>query len=570
MLAETNASPAAAAIWHYQAEFFPYLVKQVPDLLKSQDPKTGRFGTGIWIVTDQNVIYPLAVAWATPHADNPYYHKPELLEAIMAGGDALIEDQDANGMWVFRKKDGSTWGKIYMPWTYSRWIRAYGLIKDAMPAPRRARWEQALKLGFEGIAAHELKQVHNIPTHLAMALYCAGQVMARPAWCTQASAFMKQVVAAQDPGGFWSEHLGPVVNYNFVYVDAIGCYYGMSHDEAVRPALARAARFHANFTYPDGSEVETVDERNPYHQSLVMPNVGFSFSPEGRGYLHQQWQVVRARHRDLGADLAASFILYGEEGPEAPAPGALAHHHFVLGEADAGKSAVIHRDGPWFACLTSYHCPVPTSRWIQDRQNFVSLFHDRTGLIVGGGNTKLQPLWSTFTVGDTHLLSHRPGDENPQFTPPAGLFHVPTEARLHPDNLALDLTYGPTSCHVQVEILAPNKARLIYTVDAVPAAPMEAHVTLLPHVGKPWQTAAGPHGALGSDAWRLSATEAGAWFGHNGWRITVPAGASLAWPVLPHNPYTKDGHAEPAEGRIVLTLPFSKDVLRQEVVVEVL
>jgi hypothetical protein len=25
--------------------------------------------------------------------------------------------------------------------------------------------------------------------------------------------------------------------------------------------------------------------------------------------------------------------------------------------------------------------------------------------------------------------------------------------------------------------------------------------------------------------------------------------------VLPHNPYTKDGHAEPAEGRIVLDFP---------------
>ena len=39
-------------------------------------------------------------------------------------------------------------------------------------------------------------------------------------------------------------------------------------------ALRRAAIYHSNFTYPDGSEVETVDERNPYHKSIVMPNVG--------------------------------------------------------------------------------------------------------------------------------------------------------------------------------------------------------------------------------------------------------------------------------------------------------
>jgi len=30
------------------------------------------------------------------------------------------------------------------------------------------------------------------------------------------------------------------------------------------------------------------------------------------------------------------------------------------------------------------------------------------GLILGGGNTKLQPAWSSFTLGDITILSHRP------------------------------------------------------------------------------------------------------------------------------------------------------------------
>jgi hypothetical protein len=38
--------------------------------------------------------------------------------------------------------------------------------------------------------------------------------------------------------------------------------------------------------------------------------------------------------------------------------------------------------------------------------------------------------------------------------------------------------------------------------------------------------------------------------------------------VLPHNPYTKDGHAEPREGRIVMTLPFSRDVMKYELLIE--
>src|SRR5829696_2920876 len=59
-------TPAPAAeSWHFKRQFLPPLVKGVPKILDSQDTKTGRFGTGIWIVTDQNPMYSLAVAWST-------------------------------------------------------------------------------------------------------------------------------------------------------------------------------------------------------------------------------------------------------------------------------------------------------------------------------------------------------------------------------------------------------------------------------------------------------------------------------------------------------------------------
>ena len=245
----------------FKDEFLTHLVRAVPKLLASQDKATGRFcpADEIWIVQDQHAIFALAAAWSIEHPSNPHYHSPELLDAVMAGGDALIADQDARGMWVFRKKDGSTWGDIYMPWTYSRWVRAYGLIKDAMPPEHRAKWERALALGYDGIARTALKSVHNIPAHHAMGLYHAGQVLGRPEWCEQAKAFMTKVVAEQDPAGFWSENSGPVVGYNFVYTDALGTYYAMSRDESVLPALQRASTFHAAMTYPNGSSVETVD-----------------------------------------------------------------------------------------------------------------------------------------------------------------------------------------------------------------------------------------------------------------------------------------------------------------------
>ena len=547
---------AQPARFTFRDDFFGALANAVPRILASQDKATGRFGRGIWICNDQEVMFLLAVAWAADRPGNPHFHDPAVLEAIMVGGDALTADQDAKGMWEFRKKDGSTWGPIYMPWTYSRWIRAYGLIRDAMPKERRERWDRALLLGFDGISKTCLDRVHNIPAHHAMALYHAGQLLGRQEWCDQAKAFMAHVVAAQDPGGYWVEHMGPVVSYNFVYSDALGVYYAFSHDETVLPALERAAAFHANFTYPDGSPVETVDERNPYHRGIRLGTVGFSLSDVGRGFLAHQWELMRAAGRNVDADTAAGLFQYAEEGPAAPTAAGRTEHTGTLGDNDA----LVRREAPWFVCLSAFCCPVTENRWMQDRQNLVSIYHDRCGLIVGGGNTKLQPLWSNFTVGDVSLLSHKPGDTDPNFLPPEGLFHLPSRAALTiGDAPGLDLAYGQEQCRITVDPADAARCRITLEATSGSGLPVAAHVTLLPHMGEELRTAAGLSEKLGEAAIEVKAGEVGEWVEHHGWRLHVPPDASLRWPVLPHNPYRKDGSATASEGRIVVTVPFGPE-----------
>ena len=147
-------------VWKREPELLESLVYAVPNILSSQKAN-GQFGTEPWICRDQNLVFPLAAAWALE--GSRYRHDPTVLDAIVRGGDALIDAQDEQGMWTFRKKDHSTWGQILMPWTYSRWIRAYELVRDAMPDDARDRWEQGLLLGFEGISRTALHRVHNIP-----------------------------------------------------------------------------------------------------------------------------------------------------------------------------------------------------------------------------------------------------------------------------------------------------------------------------------------------------------------------------------------------------------------------
>ncbi len=567
LIAATAPATQPTDEFNYKQRLLPILVEAVPGLLKTYDKETGQFGEGIWTCRDQERMYPLAVAYATPDPDNPYYKDQHLLEVITKAGDALIEDADETGQWVFRKKDGSTWGSRWMPWTYSRWIRTYGLIREDMEPTRRQAWADALTLGYEGISATQLRSVHNIPAHQAMGLYVAGQVLERPEWSLQASAFMMQVVQKQSEGGYWSEHRGPVVVYNAVYTDVLGTYHALSGDERVLAALEKAALFHYHFRYPNGHNVETIDERNPYRARVETGNVGFTTSPLGRLYLAEQWE--HAGWENLAPDLIASLILYGREGSLPDRAGIARNGTFVLAEDDTAKAATFRR-GPWFACLSAYTSPVVNNRWIQDRQNLVSIYHDRVGLIVGGGNTKLQPAWSTFTVGDTSLLQHTPGDTRPNFQPKGELFHVPSEAELRTEpKPALTLTYGPAQCRAQLRFVDDDTLEYVVAASGQGEQPAAAHVTLIPRIGESIATAAGIKTTLSDEPIEWSADQVGGRLLHGGFVLELPPTASVHWPALPHIPYRKDGHAEPSEGRIVVRVPLDSPAETQTVRIRV-
>lgn len=567
-LAVSIGAIATGAELEYKDRLLQNLVESVPTILKSFDSDTGRFGSGIWICGDQHPMYPLAVAYATEAVGNPYFEDPELLKVIVKAGDPLLKNMDERGQWVFTKKDGSTWGKIWMPWTYSRWIRTFQLVCDDMPPGARKQWSEALALGYTGISKSALGSVHNIPTHHAMGLYMAGKALDRPAWCEQAAEFMMKVVGEQSEAGYWSEGGGPVVVYDFVYVDALGTYYAASGDERVLAALGKAAAFHQHFTYPGGQSVETVDQRNPYHDTIESGNVGFTFTTAGRTYLQNQWAQLGVDR--LSTDLIASLLLYGEEGGVDEISAEETSPPFVLTEGGVDLAAT-QRSGPWFVCLSAYTTPIATSRWIQDRQNFVSIYHDQLGLILGGGNTKLQPGWSNFTVGDMTLLAHTAGDTSPDFLPKGELYHVPSAAKLTTElQLGLDLSYGPETCRIRIEV--KDERSLVYRIEASRESPLPvmAHLTLLPKAGETLEVGGGKQITLGDEAMTLTPEELGGRLDYAGCRFKLPDGASLYWPALPHNPYRKDGRAAAMEGRIEIRIPFGEDRREYEVLLEVL
>ena len=544
--------------WPPRGYLLRRLVAGIPAIMESFHPETGRFGTEPWICNDQNVLLPLAAAWAIEDEQNPYFHDEQVLNAIGKGGEALVEDQDEDGAWIFRKKDNSTWGQVMQPWTYSRWIRAFYLTGDALPAASRAIWEEGLIRGYTTLRKQsDHLHVHNMAGHNQMGLYIAGICFDNDDWRQGAARAVRRLADAQEMGGYWSEHFGPVVSYNRVYVDLLGIYYSFSHDDRVLEALERAVSFHSDILLPDGSSTPSVDERNAYSGQIDIGNVGFTWTPRGRAYLLRQLgRRIGAGQPEPEADYAAHMLLHSGEGAEAPMQQAPERETICL----QTTSAIIKRVKPWQWAFTGYACAPSTSRWVQDRQNLIDIYHDDLGLVAGGGNTKLQPFWSTFTVGDTSLLRHEEGDADPDFQPDIALQWWPDVAILkdYETSTKMRLKYGGTgaqSGHGNLTAIAEanDDGALSLIYQAPVGEQVEAHLPLLRR-GDTIQTGSGETVTLGEEPMRIE--NLGGWITYAGLRIDVPLGAYLIWPTLPHDPYKKDGSAELSSARPVLCMPF--------------
>jgi len=534
-------------------DMMAHLVGGVADARKRFDAATGRFlaQNGGWAVTQQDIIYPLALIYVTESDANPLRGDAETLELASRGGDALRDWQDEDGRVEFIKVDGSRWGKTYMPWSMYHWLEAFALLRDHLSAERRASWEKGLRLCFTGSARqHEhLARTHNIPTWHAMALVRASQVFDKPHWREVGERIIRTVVAAQHPDGYWPEGRGPTTGYNRVYVHAIGLYHHFTHDESVVPCLERALGFHLHFTYPDGTAVETVDGRTRGRPS-VHPSAlpGFSIFPAGRRFVRFLVQKMRqARPEGELIPHLASGLEHLPDGPEEPIP-----QEEPAYAAIHGGHALVRRAGPWFYCMSGYTTPTEAlpenwaARWRLDRQNYLSVWHDDAGLIVHGGNSKNQPEFSTFYVidGRTRWLQA-------------------DEAQLIRDDAngdVLRLKYGDVQCELRVHVTAENRIDLIFrSSSGSAAARVTAGLSVKVKAGSRLSASTGPE-VFEADpqrtwgaGWDAEDASSERWVRGDGWRLDAPPGSKFTWPVYPFNPYAVNNASPPEAAVAVLT-----------------
>ncbi len=499
-----------------------------------------------WIHFPNAILIP-AVLYTKAHPANKRFRDPRMLELAKSIGDFLVTEQEKGN---YSKRGDSDWD-TYM------WLEAYRILENKLGEERRLRWKKVL---LEEVALLEPKLTKRIdypwynapfivtsPNHYAIyasTLLVAGHVFNKPDWVKMSTEVLHRFcVREQAADGYWGEHsqAGPTTGYDYLTLTQIAVYWEFSKDPAALEALRRSTDFHKYFTYPDGTPVETINDRNRFWGVSMWGQFGFSHFLDGRRYA-----AFLTSHFPYDGDLnsyggnmqsfgrIAQNVLYYHEGKTAPIPQDKQNYSHRM-KIPAG----IRKTGPWVVTYSGIIAPVVSlNNFFLDRQGNFSVFNKKTGLIISGANSRRQPELATITevIGRDSI-------------------HMPVSSFLKLNENADTLALAYNVFFATLDVPKPSEKQLTFHFattykygNAVSA--LNLQLMLIP--GQSLETGAGRKIVLGEDKIEWSDAELGGWIKHTGWTLKIPDGMHLSWPVLPFNPYKNEPEKElsKAAGRL--------------------
>ena len=481
---------------------------------------------GGWTHFGYSVLGP-AVLYARKHPDNPRYRDPKMLALAIRIGDLLASENEKG---KFTPRLDSDWD------TYT-WLEAYRLIAGELGQERRERWKRTI---LENVAPLEHDAAERVdfpwyqspyistsPNHYsqwAQLLYLAGVVFDRPEWVELGGRILHRFATVEQASdGYWGEHsrAGPTIGYDHLTLSTVAFYWEYSKDPAALQALRRSINFHMHFTYPDGTPVETMNNRNRYWSVSPWAQFGFSNFPDGRRYaefLARFFDPDKLRMEEIGR--LSQDALYYHEGPTAPIPQEQERYSYQM-----SLPVGIRKTGPWVVSLSGIiETQAVNNQFYLDRQANLSVFHSTLGLIISGANSKRQPELATFREKIGGSVYHLPVSSRLQMADPSDRLSV-----------AFNTFFGD----LYVEPPSRNQVKFRFAITGKGRPPEEAFVTLqlTLHAGETLETASGRKITLGPDPVALAPEAIGGLLRHHGWTLSVDPEARLVWPVYTYNPY---------------------------------
>jgi len=367
-------------------------------------------------------------------------------------------------------------------------------------------------------------------------------VLKHPEWVKLAREEFKNILRTQNPDGYWAEHHGPVNSYNRVTMHGVGIYYALTGDPEALEAMRRAKNFTLGFTYPDGSLVSVIDERNRYSPGISADwgLMALSHFPDGRRFnrLMTSKLLEKLEKGESGHNLSflsLSRILddlkysANRSAEESTVPQELESY-----EARLMSGALLMRRGSWVVCVSGIISPPwEGNRFFLDRYTYLEVWHEKVGLLLGGGNTKRQPQIATLLMEPSH----------------GALDFWPQESRITTsgDSLQLELRFQKFRARMKVSIIDNQTLRI--KSDFIETTPpilwpnrYECNLQVQIKAGQNITTRSGEKTVLSSNRIELLEEQVGPSLESQFWRLEVPDGkTSFRFPFLPFYNYNIDG-----------------------------
>ncbi|MBI3854789.1 MAG: hypothetical protein HY293_03765 [Planctomycetes bacterium] len=464
------------------------------------------------------------------------------LDLALHAGDLLAAESEAGRMteWLNHR------------WLLAPWIDAWRLLGAELGDERRARWrkeiEKNLREAATDVAARQdyprfqSPFIRTSPNHLsiwASTVHLGGKVFGNAEWEALGGRVMHRFAAQEQmPDGTWGEHssAGPTTGYNYLTTTSVALYAEHSGDPDAVAALRRALDFHAHFTWPDGTPVEVVNDRNRHGGVDAWGHFGFSRFPDGRRYAEFLTRLLGSKPpRGEALSRLAQNALYWHEGPSAPIP-----HDLDAWVYPMKVPASMRKSGPWWIGLSALIATqAPRNQFYLDRQGHLSLYHQKTGLIVNGANSKRQPELATFSEkiqGQT--------------------YHLPISSALDLSGPADRLSLAYNSFWADLRLRAASPSRIEIAVEITEQGRVEEAQLSLQLVVKAGEALETGKGRVTASAERVDVEDVAGFVRHHGWKLSVDAPARLAWPVFPFNPYSNGPETSLERAVATLSIPL--------------
>jgi len=247
-------------------------LSHLPKLLVLQDrnphsPTYGCFDRNFWHYKlidfpsgmAQEFVWPLALAYATPLADNPYHLQSTIKEWVEAGilfaARSAHSDGSCDDYFPFEKAAGAA------AFALLACLESYAVLDLHNPEllsffTKRAEWLAS---------HHESGRLSNHQALIVLCLEKAGRLFSSERWDKLKVRRLKRLFEWQNEEGWFYEYEGCDVGYQTLTIGLLAQLYELHPSTELRTALQKAIYFTSHFLHPDGSFGGEYTSRNTYN-----------------------------------------------------------------------------------------------------------------------------------------------------------------------------------------------------------------------------------------------------------------------------------------------------------------